>query len=74
MNAYYNNKIHTNPEFYEKEKRGLPNMLRFLLKNRYNTDEEFKEKRKEYCRIKMKELYQRRKQKNKNKELFLKVI
>jgi len=58
MNAYYNNKIHTNPEFYEREKKRVAE----YVKNRYNTDEEYKEKRKEYCRNKMKELYQKRKQ------------
>jgi hypothetical protein len=54
---FYNNKIANDPEFYASEKQRVVN----YIKNRYNTDEEYKEKRKEYCRIKMKELYQKRK-------------
>jgi pyrroloquinoline quinone (PQQ) biosynthesis protein C len=54
---FYNNKIANDPEFYANEKQRVT----AYMKNRYNTDEEYKEKRKEYCRIKMKELYQKRK-------------
>ncbi len=54
---HYNNKITNNPDFYAKEKQRVIT----YIKNRYNTDEEYKEKRKEYCRMKMKELYQKRK-------------
>jgi len=57
MSSYYNNKIHTDPEFYDKEKKVVA-----YVKNRYNTDEEYREKRKEYCRLKMKEINARRKE------------
>lgn len=57
VNAFYTNKIHNNPEFYEKEKQRVIQ----YQNNRYKTDEEYKEKRKEYCRLKMKEYYQRKK-------------
>ena len=40
--SYYTNKIHTNPEFYETEKKRA---VKYLV-NRYNTDEEFKTKKK----------------------------
>jgi len=54
---FYNNKITNDPEFYANEKQRVVT----YIKNRYNTDEEYKEKRKEYCRLKMKELYHKRK-------------
>jgi hypothetical protein len=54
---FYNNKITNNPEFYANEKQRVIT----YMKNRYNTDEEYKEKKKEYSRMKMKELYQKRK-------------
>ena len=57
VNAFYTNKIHTDTEFYEKEKKRVTE----YQKNRYASDPEYKEKKKEYCRIKMKELYQKRK-------------
>ena len=57
MNVFYTNKIHNNPEFYEKEKKRVVE----YHKNRYETDLEYREKRKEYCRIKMREYYQRKK-------------
>jgi hypothetical protein len=56
-NEFYTNKIHNNPEFYEKEKKRVVE----YHKNRYETDLEYREKRKEYCRIKMREYYQRKK-------------
>jgi hypothetical protein len=52
MNAYYNSKIHTDPDFYGRGKKGVAE----YVKNRYNTDEEFKGKRNQYCLNKMKEL------------------
>jgi hypothetical protein len=55
--SYYTNKIHTNPEFYAAEKIRV---VKYLV-NRYNTDEEFKTKKKEYCKMKMREIYNRRK-------------
>jgi hypothetical protein len=55
---YYNNRIHTDAEFYNKEKKRVVE----YIKNRYNTDEEFREKRKEYCRLKMNEINARRRQ------------
>ena len=58
MSSYYNNKIQTDPEFYDKEKKRVV----AYIKNRYNTDEEYREKRKEYCRLKMKEINARRKE------------
>ena len=57
VNDFYTNKIHTNTEFYEKEKKRVVE----YQKNRYATDEEYREKKKEYCRIKMRENYQRKK-------------
>ena len=57
VNAFYTNKIHSNAEFYEKEKKRVVE----YQKNKYATDEEYREKKKEYCRIKMKELYQKKK-------------
>ena len=55
--SFYANKIHTNPEFYEAEKKRV---VKYLV-NRYNTDEEYKNKKKEYCKLKMREIYNRRK-------------
>ena len=37
---YYNAKIKTNPEFYEKERKRVCEYIH----NRYNTDEEYKQK------------------------------
>ena len=55
--SFYANKIHNNPEFYELEKKRV---VKYQVE-RYNTDDEYKQKKKEYCRIKMRELYNRRK-------------
>lgn len=55
--SFYANKIHNNPEFYELEKKRV---VKYQVE-RYNTDDEYKQKKKEYCRLKMKELYNRRK-------------
>ena len=55
--SFYANKIHNNPEFYELEKKRV---VKYQVE-RYNTDDEYKQKKKEYCRMKMKELYNRRK-------------
>jgi hypothetical protein len=60
VNAFYTNKIHSDPDFYEKDKQRVTQ----YQNNRYKTDEEYKEKRKEYCRLKMKEYYQRKKEKS----------
>lgn len=57
VNAFYTHKIHTNTEFYEREKKRVVE----YQKNKYATDPEYREKKKEYCRIKMRELYQRKK-------------
>ena len=57
-NNFYTNKIHYDDEFYQAEKKRVV----AYIKNRYENDEEFREKRKEYCKIKMKELYDKRKQ------------
>jgi hypothetical protein len=43
---YYSNKIHTNPDFYQKEKKRIAD----YMKNRYNTDEAYREKKKKYHR------------------------
>jgi hypothetical protein len=55
--SYYTNKIHNNPEFYEAEKKRV---AKYQVE-RYKNDEEYKQKKKEYCKMKMKELYNRRK-------------
>ena len=39
VKKYYNNKIHTNAEFYEKEKKRV---LEYI-KNRYANDQEYRE-------------------------------
>jgi len=57
QNEFYKNKIHTNLEFYEKEKKRVAS----YIKNRNDNDEEYREKRNEYCKIKMREYYQRKK-------------
>jgi hypothetical protein len=57
MSSYYNNKIKTDLEFYEKEKKRVA----LYHVKRYEVDEEFREKKKTYSRIKMNELYHRRK-------------
>ena len=56
--SFYNNKIHSNPEFYALEKKRV---VKYQIE-RYNNDDEYKQKKKEYCRLKMQELYNRRKQ------------
>lgn len=56
-NIYYCDKIHNNPEFYETEKKRV---IKYQ-NDRYSNDEEYRNKKKEYCRIKMKELYQKKK-------------
>jgi hypothetical protein len=55
--SFYANKIHNNPEFYELEKKRV---VKYQVQ-RYNNDDEYKEKKKEYCRMKMQELYNKRK-------------
>jgi len=57
MTSSYYDKIHNDAEFYAKEKKRIAE----YMKNRYNTDELYREKKKEYARIKMKELYYRKK-------------
>ena len=64
QNAFYKNKIHNNAEFYELEKKRVA----AYINNRYNTDEEYREKRKEYCKIKMREYYQRKKEKQQSQQ------
>ncbi len=56
--SFYTNKIHSNPEFYEAEKKRV---VKYQVE-RYNNDDDYKEKKKEYCKLKMRELYNRRKQ------------
>ena len=41
QSIFYNNKIKTNPEFYEKEKKRI---TEYMVK-RYNNDEEYKQRR-----------------------------
>ena len=55
--SFYTNKIHSNPAFYEAEKKRV---VKYQVE-RYNNDDEYKQKKKEYCRMKMRELYNRRK-------------
>ena len=57
-NIYYCEKIHNNPEFYETEKKRIVE----YQNNRYATDEAFRNKKREYCKMKMRELYNKRKQ------------
>lgn len=57
---HYNIKIANNPDFYMAEKKRIAS----YIKNRYATDEVFREKQKAYCRLKMKELYNKRKLQN----------
>ena len=56
--SFYTNKIRNNPEFYELEKKRV---VKYQVE-RYNNDDDDKEKKKEYCKLKMRELYNRRKQ------------
>lgn len=60
--TYYNNKIHTNSEFYEEEKKRVLEYHNI----RYNTDEEYREKKKEYARNAMKKYYLKKKQEKEN--------
>ena len=55
--SFYTNKIRNNPEFYELEKKRV---VKYQVE-RYNTDDDFKEKKKAYCKAKMREIYNRRK-------------
>ena len=55
---YYNNKIHTDAEFYEAEKKRVI----AYQNNRYATDQEYREKRKEYARSYMREYNRRKKE------------
>ena len=57
QNAFYTKKIHNNIEFYEAEKKRVA----LYINNRYKNDEEYREKRKEYCKLKMREYYERKK-------------
>ena len=58
VNAFYTQKIHNNTEFYANEKRRVAE----YQKSRYENDPEYRERKKEYCKIKMRELYQRKKE------------
>ena len=55
--SFYANKIHNNPAFYELEKKRV---AKYQVE-RYKNDDEYKQKKKEYCRTKMREIYNRRK-------------
>ena len=55
--SFYANKIHNNPAFYELEKKRV---AKYQVE-RYKNDDEYKQKNKEYCRTKMREIYNRRK-------------
>jgi hypothetical protein len=57
---YYNAKIKNNPEFYEKERRRVCEYIH----NRYNNDEEYKQK----ILQQKKEYYQKKKQERLEKE------
>lgn len=59
-NKYYTNKIHNNPEFYEKEKQ----RVREYLKNKYKTDPVYAEKKKQQRR----DLYLAKKQNSQSSE------
>ncbi len=58
-NDSYRNKIHSNQEFYEKERSELLNTKEIDTKTTKNI--QYREHSKEYCRIKMKEYCQRKK-------------
>ena len=66
---YYNAKIKSNPEFYEKERKRVCEYIH----NRYNTDEEYKQKilqqKKEYYQRKKMEMLE--KEKNENPAKYL---
>lgn len=66
---YYNNKIHNDQEFYNDEKKRV---VAYQI-NRYKTDEEYREKKKEYARNYMKE-YSKRKKELQEKELQEKEV
>ncbi len=55
--SFYTNKIHNNPEFYEAEKKRV---AKYQVE-RYKNDDGYKQKKKEYCWTKMREIYNRRK-------------
>ena len=57
---YYNDKIKSNPEFYEKERRRVCEYIH----NRYNNDEEYKQK----ILQQKKDYYQKKKQERLEKE------
>jgi len=57
QNAFYTKKIHNDKDFYDEEKKRVVK----YINNRYKNDEEYREKRKEYCKLKMRESYQRKK-------------
>jgi hypothetical protein len=58
---YYYKKIHNDIEFYEAEKKRI---IKYQVR-RYANDEEFRNKKKEYCKLKMRELYDKRRNENK---------
>jgi hypothetical protein len=66
---YYNAKIKSNPEFYEKERKRVCEYIH----NRYNNDEEYKQKilqqKKEYYQRKKLELLEKEKIENPAKYL-----
>ena len=47
QNSFYTKKIHSNKEFYDEEKKRVV----AYINNRYKNDEEYREKRKEYCKF-----------------------
>jgi len=58
---YYNNKIHDNPEFYEKEKKRVVN----YISNRYRNDEEYRQR----VLLQKREAYKRKKELEKQQKL-----
>ena len=66
---YYNAKIKSNPEFYEKERKRVCE----YIQNRYNNDEEYKKKilqhKKEYYQLKKTEKLEKEKIENPAKYL-----
>lgn len=66
---YYNAKIKSNPEFYEKERKRVCE----YIQNRYNNDEEYKKKilqhKKEYYQLKKAEKIEKEKIENPAKYL-----
>ncbi len=61
--SFYANKIHSNPAFYEAGKNGV---VKYQVEG-YNSDDKYKQKKKEYCKLKIREIYQKKSNNSKHK-------